>query len=235
MVSTREKISTKGNFGQLNETLNAFVIGNNTNADAIRKESLQPQTIGLINNFGNPTVGENGGNQTQVVVKNFADKIRKEVENAVMAVENRVHDAISTGMDNVIIPRVEMAVRSVTESSGIGINGMFQNPNQKDFSANTENTPLMSASSRVDLNIDEDRNDETRNVGNFEDGDFPASRPNYDRKAHAHHSVHKSFCPKNFIQDSTKLQKSTNIMNYWLVREFQPIVNLNRKYSQYSN
>ena len=46
----------------------------------------------------------------------------------------------------------------------------------------------MSASSRLDLNINQDKNDETRNEENFEDGDFPALRPSYDRRAQAHHS-----------------------------------------------
>ena len=87
-----------------------------------------------------------------------------------MDVQNRVHSAILTAMDNVVIPRVEMAVRSITESSGREPSSMVQNPDQRDFSGNTENTPLMSASSWVDLNIDQDRNDETRNVENFEDG-----------------------------------------------------------------
>ena len=45
----------------------------------------------------------------------------------------------------------------------------------------------MTASSRADLNIDQDRNDETRNVENFEEGDFPALRPKYDRQVHTHH------------------------------------------------
>ena len=45
---------------------------------------------------------------------------------------------------------------------------------------------LMSASSRLDLNIEQERNVETRNVGNFEEGDFPVLRPIYDRRAHAH-------------------------------------------------
>ena len=65
---------------------------------------------------------------------------------------------------------------------------MVQKLNQRDFSRNTENNPLMSASSRVDLNTDQDRNDETGNVENFEDGNFPSLRSSYDRQAHAHHS-----------------------------------------------
>ena len=54
-----------------------------------------------------------------------------------------------------------------------GPNSMVQNLDQRDFSENTKNTSLISASSWVDSNIDQDRNDETRNVENFEDGDFP--------------------------------------------------------------
>ena len=77
-----------------------------------------------------------------------------------------------------------MAVRSITGSSRHGPKSTVQNPAMKNFVGNTENTPLMSASSRLDLNIDQDRIDETRNFENFEDGVFPPSRPNYDQQAH---------------------------------------------------
>ena len=71
-------------------------------------------------------------------------------------------------MDYVVIPRVEMAVRSIIESSVRGLNSKIQNLDQRDFSGNTENTPIISASSRVELNIDQDRNDGNHNVENFE-------------------------------------------------------------------
>ena len=58
----------------------------------------------------------------------------------------------------------------------------FKNLDQRDYSENTENTPLMTPSSRADLNIDQERHDETRIVENFEDGDFSALIPNYDHK-----------------------------------------------------
>ena len=60
-----------------------------------------------------------------------------------------------------------------------------------DFTGNTENTPLTSASSRLDLNINQNSIDQTRDIENFEDGDFPALRPNYDRQAEAHHNSHR--------------------------------------------
>ena len=63
-----------------------------------------------------------------------------------MALENRMQDAIFTAMDNVIIPRVEMAVRSIMESPGRGLSSVVQNPDQKDVKGNLEITPLKSAS-----------------------------------------------------------------------------------------
>ena len=194
MVSTRKKKhQNKRLLSQLIETSNCFIIGNDINADTIEIETLEPQTSGLVNNFVWSIVGENSASHDEVIQRNFADNFRKEVVNAVMAVESRVPDEISTAMYNVVIPIAELAVRSVIESSGRGPNSMAQNPDQRDFSGNTENTPLMSALSRVDLNNDQDRNNKTRNVENFEDGDFPVLRPNHDRQAHTHRSYLQFF------------------------------------------
>ena len=80
-----------------------------------------------------------------------------------------------------------MAVRLIRESSTRGPNSVVQHPDQRDFTDNAESSPLMSAFSRLDLNLDQDRIGETRNVEIFEDGDFPALRPSYDRQVQTHH------------------------------------------------
>ena len=139
-------------------------------------------------NFERIVDGENNSSHNQVLGNNIDDKTRNAVNNAVFTVENRMHDAIFSAMDNVVIPRVQMAVKSITGSSGKGPSSIVQNPNRRDFTRNTEKTPLISASSRLDLSVDQDRNVETHNVENFEDGDFPVLRPNYDRRTHTHHS-----------------------------------------------
>ena len=94
---------------------------------------------------------------------------------------------ILTAMDIVAIPRVEMAMRSITDSSRRRPYSIVQKSDQRDFTGNSESTPLISASGRKDFKADQDRNDETRDVLIFEDGDFPALRPNDDRNEHAHH------------------------------------------------
>ena len=92
-----------------------------------------------------------------------------------------MHVASLTAIDNVVLPRVEMAAKSITGSTGHGINSEVQNPDRRDFLGNIRNTPLISTSSRLNLSNELDRNDKTRNDEDFEDGDLPALKPNYDR------------------------------------------------------
>ena len=115
----------------MNETLNDIVIGNTTNASAIGDESLEPQFNCRPNIFGRITVGENIACQIEVVENNIDDKIGKPVDSAVMTVKNWIRDAILKAMDNVEIPRVEMAMRSITESSGRGPRSVVQDPDQR--------------------------------------------------------------------------------------------------------
>ena len=93
-----------------------------------------------------------------------------------------------TAMHKLVIPRVETAVRSIT---GLRRHGSFsdvQNPDRGDFLGNAGNTPLMPASRQLDLNANQNKNDETRNEEDCEDGDFPALRLSYDRRALTHNN-----------------------------------------------
>ena len=135
-------------------------------------ETEKLQDGGLVDSCGSATFGENSASHNQVIEQFIACRIRKQVNSVVAAVENRFHDAISTAMDYLIIPKIEISVRSVLESSERGANGIVQNPVNREFSAVMENTPLMTASSRTDLIIDQDRNDETCNGKILADGIF---------------------------------------------------------------
>ena len=125
--------------------------------------------------------------QNQVLENKIDDQSTRVVSSAVMTVEIRMHDAILTASDNVVFPRVEMAVKSMTGWAGHGTSSEVQNPDRRDVLGNIRNTPRMSASSRLDLDNELNRIDETRNDVDFEDGDFPALKPNYDWREHAHH------------------------------------------------
>ena len=80
---------------------------------------MEPQANGVVIDFGNFILSENTASQNQINEKKNAERITKEVDK-VMAVENRLHDAILTVMVDVAIVRGEIGVRSITESSGVG-------------------------------------------------------------------------------------------------------------------
>ena len=186
LVSTRRKKNQqKRQLIQLDETLNDFVFGNNVNSNVSESEKLKQQTNGQPNGFKR---FDKSARQNQIIKNNFDDHITRAFSSAVMTVEKCMHDAILTAIGKVVIPRIEMAMKSITGSTVHWTNSEVQNPDRKDFLGNIRNTPLMSASSRLDLDNELTRIDETRNNEDFENGDFPALRPNYDRGAQAHHN-----------------------------------------------
>ena len=103
------------------------------------------------------------------VESNTDDRIKYVIDNAVITVKNCMHDAFLTAMNNLVIPRVEIAVRSITGWSGKGPKSIVQNPDRSDSTGNTKNTPLRSASKWFDLlNIEQDDIDETLDFANSE-------------------------------------------------------------------
>ena len=78
-------------------------------------------------NFRWSAVDENSASHDLDIERNIADRLRKEADDALTFVENWVHDGILTTMDNVVIPRVEMAVRSITGPSVHRPNNVVQN------------------------------------------------------------------------------------------------------------
>ena len=197
MVSTRKKKNQqKRQLSQLDQTLNDFVVGNSVNVNVSESENLEQQTNGQPNDF---EIVDNSARQNQVIESNIDDQITRAVSSAVMTVENRMHDAILTAIGNVVITRVEMAVKSITGLTGHGTNSEVQNPDRRDFLGNIRNTPLTSASSRLDLDNELNRNDETRKYEDFEDGDFRAITSNCDRRAHAHQRNYGTSVCKIFL------------------------------------
>ena len=126
----------------------------------------------------------------QDIEKKIADRFRKGLGKFIVAVENRVQDAILTAIDSVVERWVEMAVRSAIGSWGERPNSVVQNPNQRDFSGNMEDTPVMTASSCADSNtvvIGMLRLEITK-LSKIEGGNFLALKSSYDWHVLTHHN-----------------------------------------------
>ena len=117
---------------------------------------------------------------------------QKAVDNVVMTVESRVPGALSTAMDNLMIPLFEKPPESVNAWTGQGLFSIVRKPYQKDFTVSAVSVPRLSVSTRVNLHIDRDRYVEIWEMRNrsFEDGSFQALAVEYDKIVHAHHKKH---------------------------------------------
>ena len=88
----------------------------------MENETLERQTNGHRNDFERFV---DSASQNQIIKNNIEDKTSRAVNNAVLTVENCMHNVILTAMDELVIPRVEMAVKSITGSSGHEPNSEF--------------------------------------------------------------------------------------------------------------
>ena len=112
LVCTRKEINQqKRQLSQLDETLNDFVIDDIINVNVSENEKLEQQTNGQPNDFERV---DNNARQNQVIENNIDYQITRAISSAVTTVDNRMHDAILTTIDNVVIPRVEIAVKLIT-------------------------------------------------------------------------------------------------------------------------
>ena len=164
-----------------------MVIGN---AAGARQENI---VVNETTNDRDFTVGTSSINreinESAVNVKTlercFIEKIDREMSNIVDTVEDRIKNAILTAIDNIVAPKIELAIRSINASSGrdvasvnansergehVGINASFENA--------SGNNNILHAS-----NV----NDETRHKIPDEVTELSVPDTHFDRQAHTHH------------------------------------------------
>ena len=130
LVSTgKKKQQSKRFFRQLSERYTDFLIGQ-SNYDA-QTESRDSVTF-------RGTSSDNRSNPTQVnylqldmytLEENIVRKVRSEVGNVLTTVETRIQDAVLTAIENIVIARVEFAMKSANASSGRSVDGNVLQPN----------------------------------------------------------------------------------------------------------
>ena len=188
MVSTRKKRqSNKRLLSQLDDFDQDMIIGN---AASGRQESVtvnggtndQDFTAGT-SNVGS-VVNENRLNM-KTLERCFNERIDREMSNVVDTVEDRIQNAILTDIDNIVAPKIELAIRSINASSGRDVTSVSANSERREhvginasFGNASENNNTLGVT-----NI----NDESRH--SFQDGvsESLVQGTQFDRQSHAHH------------------------------------------------
>ena len=190
MVSTRKKRqSNKRLLSQLDDFDQDVIIGNaggERQENVVVNESTNDRDFTVGTSNVSPITNESVLN-VKTLERCFNERIDREMSNIVDTVEDRIQNAILTAIDNIVTPKIELAIRSINASSGrdvtstsgnserreyVGINASIENASENN---NTLHVPSVSDETR--LNIPD------------EVGELSVPETRFDRQPHTPHMV----------------------------------------------
>ena len=121
MVSTRKKRqSNKRLLSQLDDFDRDMIIGNAVSErleNAVVNEGTDDQdfTVGTSNNY---SVVNGSAMTVKTLERCFNERIDRELSNIVDTVEDRIQNVILTAIENIVSPKIDLAIRSINASSG---------------------------------------------------------------------------------------------------------------------
>ena len=192
----------------------------------IGQSNHDEQTENRENMLCGGTSSDNASNPTRInypqvyvhtLKQNIIIKLRSEEDNVMKSFETRVQDAVLTAIENLVIPRVELAMKSANLRSERNVDGNVLKPHQKDFLGNIEGLQMTASSGRK-FHRDINRIDETRGNITVEEGDLLVNKKNIDQQTHAHHSNSKISayldCQHKPVQEvtTTKVMQNKNLL-----------------------
>ena len=194
MVCTRKKRqSNKRLLSQLDNFDQDMIIGNTVS------ESQENVVVNEGTNDRDFTVGTSNDDSVingnvmsmKTLERCFNERNDREMSNIVDTVEDRIQNAILTAIENIIAPKIELAIRSINASSGqdaisvsakserkerVGINASFANASKNNCTLDVSNV-----------------NDETRHNIPDEVSELSAPEIHFDRQSHTHHTIYAQF------------------------------------------
>ena len=189
MVSTRKKRqSNKRLLSQLEDFDQDMIIGNTVsesqeNAVVNEGTNVRDFTVGTSND---DSVINGNAKSMKTLERCFNERIDREMSNIVDTVEDRIQNAILTAIENIVAPKIELAIRSINGSSGRDATSVSANSERKErvvINASFEN-----ASENNDTLDVSNVNDETRHNIPDEVSELSAPEIHFDRQSHTHHS-----------------------------------------------
>ena len=189
MVSTHKKRqSNKRLLSQLDDFDQDMIIGNaarERQENAVVNESTDDRdfTVGTFNN--DPVINGNSMN-VKTLERCFNERIDREMNNIVDTVEDRIQNAILTAIDNIIAPKIELAIGSINAPSGRDVASVSVKSERREHVG--INAPFENASRNEDTLDVSKVNDETRHNIPDEVSGLSVPETHFDRQPHTHHN-----------------------------------------------
>ena len=105
-----------------------------------------------LNNANKPTQADGPQVDVHALEIDVISKVRSEVDSLMTMVETIVQDAALTAIKNLVVPRVELAMKSVNTSSGLGLGNFVLDPDWGELSGNVEGLQ-MTASNKINTQL----------------------------------------------------------------------------------
>ena len=190
MISTRKKRqSNRRLLSQLDDFDQDMIIGN---AASERQEKFvvnggtndRDFTVGTSNDS---SIVNGNAMSGKTLERCFNERIDRELSNIVDTVEDRIQNAILTDIENIVAPKIELAIRSINASSGRDATSVSANSERREHVGIS--TSFENASGNNDTLGVSNVNDETRHKTPDEVSELSVPETHFDRQAHTHHMV----------------------------------------------
>ena len=116
----------------------------------------------------------------------FNERIDREMNNIVETVEDRIQNAILTAIDNIVAPKIELAIKSTNASSGRDVTSVSANSERREHAG--INASFENASENNNKLNATNENDETRQNIHDEVSELSVPGAHFDRQLHTHHT-----------------------------------------------
>ena len=151
-------------------------------------------TVGTSSN--NMATNENTRN-VKTLERCFNESIDREMSTIVDTVEDRIQNANLTAIDNIVAPKIELAIRSINASSGRDATSLTANSERVEHVGII--TSFENASRNNKIRHVSNVNDETRHNIPDEVSELSVPETHFDRQTHTHHTDCLPDCPRGNI------------------------------------
>ena len=190
MVSTRKK---KQSSGRLLSQLDAFdqdmIIGNAVSErqeDTVVNEGINGRDF-TVGTTSNNSVVNGTAMSVKTLERCFSEKIDREMSNIIDTVKDRIQDAILTAIDNIVAPKIELAIRSINASSGQDVISVSANSERREHAG--IHVSFKNASGNNNTLGVSNVNDETRQNIPDKESELSVPETHFDRQSHTHQMV----------------------------------------------
>ena len=108
----KKKQQSKRFFSHFNESDTDFIIGQSSHEAQAGSKTNVVDISTSSNNLNSPIQGNNPQADMHTLLGNIVSRVRTEVDNVMMAVETSLQDVLLTAREKLVIPRVELAMKS---------------------------------------------------------------------------------------------------------------------------